>query len=99
MYKREIANAWRTGKRILGGAWNSAVKIAGQLDHGISISKRLFGALSNSIEDFAPSGASRGIMNAFASYDTGRMEALNGYNNVRSQYNSVKAAVPEINFD
>ena len=98
MYKRQIQNAWRTGKRLIGGAASWATKIAASLDHGISISKRLYGALSPAIQDFAPAGTTRNIMDAFGAYDSGRNEVMEGYNNVRTQLNLVQRAVPEISF-
>ncbi len=43
MWQRHLANAFHQGKRTIGNMFNSAVKGAGQLDHGIAAGKRLPG--------------------------------------------------------
>ena len=96
MYKRQIQQAWQTGKRFVQSGWNNAVKIAGTLDRGVGIAKRLFGALNPAIQDLGGGSLNRGIMDAFQNYDDGRAEAMQGYNNVQTQLSRVRRAVPEI---
>ena len=99
MYKRQIQQAWRTGKRFVQTGWHNAVKIAGSLDRGMGIAKRLFSALSPAIEDLGGSQVNRAAMGAFQQYDDGRAQAMNLNNNVQTQLSRVRRAVPEINLD
>ena len=98
MWQRQIHNAWRSGKRILGHAFHHAVKFAGQLDHTVNVGKRLFSALSPAIQDYAP-GATQPIVQAFGRYEQGRDDVMGGYNKVQAQLSQVRRAVPEIDFD
>jgi hypothetical protein len=99
MYKRQIQEGWRSAKRFVQTGWNHATKLAGSLDRGVGIAKRLFGALNPAIEDLGGSQISKGIMSAFQNYDDGRAEAMQGYNNVQTQLSRVRRAVPEIDLD
>ena len=96
MYHRQIQEAWKHGKKFVQSGWHGAVKFAGHIDRHIGIAKRLFGALNQGIEDLGGSSVNRGIMDAFGAYDTGRAEAMQGYNQVQSQLSKVRRAVPEI---
>ena len=99
MYKRQFQQAYSTGKRWVQTGWTNAVKFAGQFDKHVGIAKRLFSALAPAIEDMGGAGVNKGVMSAFQNYDSGRAEAMQGYNNVQTQLSRVRRAVPEIDLD
>ena len=77
--------------------WNHAVKIAGDIDKGFGVAKRLYGALHPMIEDLGGSCVNKAIMVGFSKFDQAKADAMGGYNMVESQMNRIKRAVPEIN--
>ena len=72
--------------------WNHAVKWAGQLDHAMNVSKRVFGALHPMIEDLGSSKVSRGFVQALGHYERGHDE-------VQAQLSRIRRAVPELDLD
>ena len=76
--------------------WNHAVKIAGDIDRGFGVAKRLYGALHPAIETLAGGNVNRAIMGGFQKFDQAKADAMSGYNMVESQMNRIKRAVPEI---
>ena len=96
MIGRHLQEAYHQGKRTVANVWNHAVKFAGQIDHGFSVAKRLYGALQPAIQDFG--GLSQGIMRGISAYESGRKDVLSGYNQVQAMQSRIKKAVPEIDF-
>ena len=98
MFSRSsIANHWRNAKRIVGDGFHGAVKLAGQLDAGMKIGRRLFGALQPALEQYAAPQHQKAIMSGFKAYDSTRSDVMEGYNHVEQHYNRIRRAVPEIN--
>ena len=65
-----MQDAWHYGKKSVGHMWNHAVKWAGQIDHAMNVSKRVFGALHPMIEDLGGSGVNRAMMQGFVASST-----------------------------
>ena len=99
MWQRQLHDAWHHGKRTVGHMWNHAVKWAGQLDHAMNVSKRVFGALHPMREDMGGSHVNRAAMQAFGHYERGRDDVMGHHNNVQAHLSRLRRAVPEIDVD
>ena len=98
MFSRSsIASHWRNAKRVIGDGFHGAVKLAGQLDAGMKIGRRLFGALQPALEQFAAPEHQKAIMSGFKQYDSTRSDVMEGYNHVEQHYNRIRRQVPELN--
>ena len=62
---------WRNAKRIIGDGWHSGVKILGQIDRGMSVGRRLVGALSPAINAMG-GGHMKALEAGFTQYDQSR---------------------------
>ena len=76
--------------------WNHAVKWAGQIDHAIDVSKRVFGALHPMIEDMRGGNVNRAVMGGLGRYEQGRDQVIGHHNKVQAQLSRLRRAVPEI---
>ena len=76
--------------------WNVAGKWAGQIDHAMNVSKRIFGALHPAIQDMGGSQFSGAIMQGIGHYERGRDQVIGHHNNVQAQLSRLRRAVPEI---
>ena len=76
--------------------WNGAVKWAGQIDHAMSIGKRIYGALQPAIQDMGGGDINRAVMSGIGRYEQGRNEILGHHNNVQAQLSRIRRAVPEL---
>jgi hypothetical protein len=94
---RSLQSHWHTAKRVIGDGWHGAVKLAGQLDQGMRVSRRLFGALQPALDQFAGGAGSTHMMNAFKAYDSTKSDVMHGYNQVEQMRNRIKRQVPELN--
>ena len=77
-------------------AWNHALRIAGQVDRGFGIAKRLYGALQPALMDLGGSGVHSSVMQGISNYERGRDQVLGGYNKVQGIQAQIRRAVPEI---
>ena len=96
MWQRNLQDAWHHGKRTVGHMWNGAVKWAGQIDHAMNVSKRIFGALHPAIEDMGGSRFSGAVMQGIGHYERGRDQVIGHHNKVQAQLSHLRRAVPEI---
>ena len=94
---RSLHSHWQKAKRVISDGWHGAVKLAGQLDQGMRVSRRLFGALQRALDHDAGSAGSSHMMNAFKAYDTTKSDVMHGYNQVEQMRNRIKRQVPELN--
>ena len=85
---------WKNAKRIIGDGWHAGLKIAGQIDRGMSVGRRMVGALSPAIN--AMGGNLKALDDGFAKYDQSRNQVVSGINNVQTMHSRLKRAVPEI---
>ena len=85
---------WRNAKRIIGDGWHAGLKIAGQIDRGMSVGRRLVGALNPTIQ--AMGGNMKALDEGFSKYDNTRGQVVQGINNVQTMHSRLKRAVPEI---
>ena len=76
--------------------WNHAVKFAGDLDHGMKVGKRFFGAFHPLLEDLGAGQTSRAIVQGFGQYERGRDEAIGMNNKVQAQLSRLRRSVPEL---
>ena len=97
MFSQAIHHHWRNAKRVIGDGWHGAVKLAGQFDQGMRVSRRLFGALQPALDQYAGPGHTNTVMEGFKKYDETRSDVMQGYNNVEHHYNRIRRAVPELN--
>ena len=86
---------WRNAKKIIGDGWHAGLKIAGQLDRGMSVGRRLVGALSPAINAMG-GGHMKALEAGFSQYDQTRGQVVQGINNVQTMHSRLKRAVPEI---
>jgi hypothetical protein len=76
--------------------WNHAVKWAGQIDHAMNVSKRVFGALHPMIVDMGGGHVNRAIVGGLGRYEQGRDQVIGHHNNVQAHLSRLRRAVPEI---
>ena len=86
---------WRNAKRIIGDGWNAGLKIAGQIDRGMSVGRRMVSALSPAINAMG-GGHMKALNDGFATYDQTQGQVVQGINNVQTMHSRLKRAVPEI---
>ena len=96
MWQRQLHDAWHHGKKTVGHMWNHAVKWAGQIDHAMNVSKRVFGALHPMIEDMGGGNVNRAVMGGLRRYEQGRDQVIGHHNKVEAQLSHLRRAVPEI---
>ena len=96
MWQRSLHDAWQHGKRTAGHMWNVAGKWAGQIDHAMNVSKRIFGALHPAIQDMGGSQFSGAIMQGIGHYERGRDQVMGHHNKVQAQLSHLRKAVPEL---
>ena len=94
MWNRVIQDAWHHGKRAIGHAWETTHSIAAQLDHGMNIAKRLYGALAPALHGMG--GANKAIMGGFQAYDSAKSDVVGMHNQVAAMQGRIRRAVPEI---
>ena len=85
---------WKNAKRIIGDGWHAGLKIAGQIDRGMNVGRRLVGALSPAIQ--AMGGNMKALDDGFAKYDQSRNQVVSGINQVQVMHSRLKRAAPEI---
>ena len=93
---RSLHSHWQTAKRVIGDGWHGAVKLAGQFDQGMRVTRRLFGALQPALDQVAGGAGSTHMMNAFKAYDSTKSDIMSGYNQVEQMRNRIKRQVPEM---
>lgn len=72
------------------------MKLAGQFDQGMRVTRRLFGALQPALDQVAGGAGSTHMMNAFKAYDSTKSDIMQGYNQVEQMRNRIKRQVPEM---
>ena len=87
---------WQNAKRVIGDSWHGAVKLAGQIDRGVGVGRRLIGALSPAINQLGGGGHMKALEGGFAHYDQTRGQVVQGINNVNTLHRRIQKAVPEI---
>ena len=90
-----IQSHWKNAKRIIGDSWHAGLKIAGQIDRGMSVGRRLVGALSPAINAMG-GGHMKALEAGFTQYDQSRNQVVSGINQVQTMHSRLKRAVPEI---
>ena len=85
---------WKNAKRIIGDGWHAGLKIAGQIDRGMNVGRKLVGALSPAIQ--AMGGNMKALDDGFSKYDQTRGQIAGQINNVQTMHSRLKRAVPEI---
>ncbi len=70
--------------------------MAGQIDHAMNVSKRVFGALHPMIEDLGRSYVNGAMMQGFGKFDQAGHDVLGMHNNVEAQLSRLRRAAPEI---
>ena len=93
---RSLSSHWQNAKRIIGDGFHGAVKLAGQLDAGMKVGRRLFGALQPALEQYAAPEHQKAIMSGLKKYDSTRSDVMEGYNQVEQHYNRIRRQVPEL---
>ena len=93
---RQIRDAWAHSKRSIGRAWNHAVQFAGQVDHAMTIGKRVFGAIHPMIHNFGGANMNKAIMSGIQSYESSRHEIMGHHNNVQAMLGRLRKVAPEI---
>ena len=89
-----IARGWQNTRTWASKAWAHTTKLAGQLDHGMAIGRRLIGAVSPLFDQLGVNY--RPAIDAISHYDRGKTDVMHGVNNVMTHYQRVKRQVPEL---
>ena len=90
-----LQSHWRNAKRIIGDGWHAGLKIAGQIDRGMNVGRRLVSALSPQINAMG-GGHMKTLEAGFTQYDQTRGHVVSGINQVQTMHSRLKRAVPEI---
>ena len=96
MIQKHLHDMWHHGKKKVGHMWNHAVKWAGQIDHAMNVSKRIFGALQPAIQDIGGHDINRAVMQGIGHYERGRDEIVGHHNKVQATLSHLRRAAPEI---
>jgi len=96
MIQKHLHDAWHHGKRTVGHMWNHAVKWAGQIDHAMDVSKRIFGALQPAIQDMGGHDINRAVMGGIGRYEQGRNEIMGHHNKVQATLSHLRRSAPEL---
>jgi hypothetical protein len=91
-----LARGWHSAKRAVGNAWQGAVGIAKNFDQGMQVGRRLLAATAPLFDQLGYSHGLKPIMGALTSYDRGKSDVMQGYNQVENHYNRIRRQVPEI---
>ena len=89
-----IHSHWKNAKKIIGDGWHAGLKIAGQLDRGMSVGRKLVSALSPAVQ--AMGGNMKALDDGFSKYSTTRAQVVEGINNVQTMHRRIQKAAPEI---
>ena len=81
---------------MIGDSWHGAVKLAGQIDRGMNVGRRLMGALSPAIDALGGGGHMKALDDGFSKYDATRGQVVEGINNVQRLHKKIQTAVTEI---
>ena len=85
---------WKNVKRILGDGWHGTVGFLENVDRGMSVGRRLVGALSPAIQAMG-GGHMKTLEAGFTQYDQTRGQVVSGINNVNTLHRRIQEAVPE----
>ena len=75
---------------------DGAVKLAGQIDRGMNVGRRLASALSPAFNALGGGGHMKALEDGFSKYDQTRSKVVDGINNVETLHRKIKRVVPEI---
>ena len=85
-----------TWEKTIGHMWNTATKWAGQIDHAMDVSKRIFGALQPAIQDMGGGEINRAVMGGIGRCEQGRNELMGQHNQVQAHLSRLRPAAPEV---
>lgn len=91
---QHIARSWQHTKNFAQRAWHHTTKLAGQLDHGMQLGKKILSAVSPLFDQLGVNY--RPAIQGFGAYDQGKAEVMNRFNNVQDHYMRIKRQVPEL---
>ena len=89
---RNISHGWKRVKHIAGQAWSVSGRALHTADRYFDIAARL----ANSLEDVAPTSATRGVKRALDSYGQARSRIQDVRDKTEGTENRVKGNVPEL---
>lgn len=83
-------------KSFLHRGYHATKSFLGDVDHGVSIAKRTYAALSPFLDQLGASH--RPVMKALEGYDQMKARAVDAHTTGEKAFHSVRAKVPELNF-
>ena len=89
---RNISHGWKKVKSFAGQAWSVSGRALHTADRYFDIAARL----ASSLEDVAPTSASRGVKRALDSYGQARSRIQDVRDKTEGAYNRVRGNVPEL---
>ena len=89
---RNISHGWKKVKSFAGQAWSVSGRALHTADRYFDIAARL----ANSLEDVAPTGATREVKRALDSYGQARSRIQDVRDKTEGAYARVKGNVPEL---
>ena len=93
---QSIARGWQSTKKLVATTWRHTTKIAGQIDHGMQLGRRILSAASPLLDQMGVN--MRPALQGIAAYDRGKMEVMNRFNNAQDHYQRIRRQVPELDF-
>ena len=92
---RSLARGWQQTKQLAATTWHHARKIAGQVDYGVQLGKKILSAASPLLDEMGLN--MRPALQGIAAYDRGKMDVVNRFNNVQDHLLRIRRQVPELN--
>ena len=90
-HARQAAQRVKSG---IAGSYHTAMKIAGGIDHGLTVAKRLYGAIAPMLDEFGVSH--RPAMKALTTYEDFKRKAIDVHDLAETTANRVRRTVPEL---
>ena len=98
--KHSIAQAFGKLKRHVGNRYQKTKHFLGQVDQGIHMAKKVYGALAPVIDHYSGGSANKHIMKAIGGYEHLRNKVMDTHdtavNNVNQVVGHLKKRVPEL---
>ena len=99
MWQRHLANAFHQGKKTIGNMFHHTVRIAGKINHGFEVGKRLLGALDPLLQDIGAGHVSRAAVQGIGKFEQGRDRVMGHHNQVQAHLSRLRKNVPELELD
>ena len=98
--RESVHRAFGNLKHHVGQTYHRTKHFLGQVDHGVQIAKKIYGAVAPVLEHYGGGGANKHIMKAIGGYEHLRNKVMDTHetaaNNVNQVVGHLKKRVPEL---